>query len=122
MESTRQSRLPTGRRPLDRFANRIIADEIFLPDERVGRRIESGRCGADLLSIALDGVVERCGLESQRDLGELLCLTYVGVAPEHHRNSADPQCDDQHTERCARRRREWLCAGRRGGTHTYKTI
>src|SRR6266576_5666966 len=72
MESTRQSRLPTGRRPFDRFANRIIADEILLAHERVGCCIESRRCGADLLSITLDAVVERRGLESQRDLGELL--------------------------------------------------
>src|SRR6266852_768782 len=121
-KSAGQSRLPASRRTLDRIPRRIVADEILLADERVDSRIESGRCGADLLSVALDRVIEGFGLEPQRDLGELLRLAHVGVAPEHHRHSADPEHDDEHSERCTRRRHEWLCAGRRGGTHTYRTI
>src|ERR1700686_822356 len=121
-EPARQSRLPAGRRTLDRFPYRVIADEILLADERVRRRIEGRGCRADLLSISLDGVIERLGLDPERDLGELLRLADIGVAAEHHHYTADPEGDDEHRERRARRCHERLCAGRRGGTHTYKTI
>ena len=102
-ETARQSRLPPRRSSFDRFRRWIITDEILLADECVDRRIDRRRCRADLLSVALDEVIKRCRLKSQRDLGQLLCLAPGRIASKHHRHAAQPEGDDDHRKHCALR-------------------
>jgi hypothetical protein len=71
----------------------IVADEVFLADQRLSGRIERGRRSANLLAALLDYVVEGRWLETQRDLGEILCLTPRGVPARHHRESGEPEGD-----------------------------
>src|SRR5436305_206386 len=69
MKSAGEPGLPARRCSLDARARRKVADEIFFADQRVGRRIERRRRASDLFAVALDNVIERRGLDSQRNFG-----------------------------------------------------
>src|SRR5438045_5227728 len=98
-ESSRESGLPARRCSLQARRRWVIADEVLFAYQRIDRRIERGGCAPYLLAISLDQVIKSRGLNPERYLGELLPLAAVGIAPQHHRNPAQPQRDDYYRHR-----------------------
>src|SRR2546423_1112951 len=86
-ETARQSRLPPRRCALTYIADGEITDEVFFADKSVRCGIERGRRGANLLAIAFDQVIEGRGLQAQCHFRELLRLTAICVAMNHHRHA-----------------------------------